>query len=71
MTDIGLQPAARKLLIRCAREIEGTGLEISSSQAVTVPADDIRVIKADHMSMVKEDSASTAQAIEDWLATLA
>ncbi|MEO6086870.1 MAG: type I polyketide synthase [Umezawaea sp.] len=71
MTDIGLHPAAPKLLIRCAREIEGTGLEISSAQAVTVPADDIRVIKADHMSMVKEDSASTAQAIEDWLATLA
>ena len=70
MTDIGLVPAAPKLLIRCAQEIAGTGLEISSSQSVTVPADDIRVIKADHMSMVKEDSALTAQAIEDWLATL-
>jgi acyl carrier protein len=71
MTDIGLEPTAPKLLIRCGLEVDGTDFETASTHPVSVPADEIRVVRTDHMSMVKEDSALTAAVIEDWLATLA
>ncbi|GFH39479.1 SDR family NAD(P)-dependent oxidoreductase [Streptomyces pacificus] len=64
--DTGLHPTVPKLLIRCGREVDGTDFT-TTEQEVPVPADEIRVVPTDHMAMVKEDAAMTAQAIEDWL----
>ncbi|WP_070017170.1 SDR family NAD(P)-dependent oxidoreductase [Streptomyces nanshensis] len=74
MTDIGLETSVPKLLVRCGKEVDGTDFETSSASSappVSVPADDVRVVATDHMAMVKEDSAMTADVIEDWLGTLA
>ncbi|GAA2354457.1 hypothetical protein GCM10009854_35650 [Saccharopolyspora halophila] len=68
IVDIGVQTTAPKLLVRCAKEVGGTELDITS-QDVAVPHDEMRVVQTDHMSMVKEDSALTAEVIEDWLGT--
>ncbi|TDC91292.1 SDR family NAD(P)-dependent oxidoreductase [Saccharopolyspora aridisoli] len=70
IVDIGLTTTAPKLLVRCAKEVGGTNLEITG-QDVEVPHDELRVVQTDHMSMVKEDSALTAEVIEDWLTTFA
>ncbi|BFU44972.1 hypothetical protein KRMM14A1004_32090 [Krasilnikovia sp. MM14-A1004] len=71
MTGIGDEPTVPKLMIRCTREVDGTDFETSSGIAVAVPADEVREIKTDHMSMVMEDSAMTAQLIDEWLTDLA
>ncbi|WP_314177549.1 type I polyketide synthase [Streptomyces winkii] len=74
MTDIGLETGVPKLLVRCGKEVDGTDFETSTTSSappVSVPADDVRVVATDHMAMVKEDSAMTADVIEDWLGTLA
>ncbi|MDI2031362.1 type I polyketide synthase [Saccharopolyspora sp. TS4A08] len=68
IVDIGLETSAPKLMIRCAKEVDGTDLEITGKD-VAVPHDDLRLVQTDHMSMVKEDSDLTAQVIEDWLGT--
>ncbi|RKN41174.1 SDR family NAD(P)-dependent oxidoreductase [Streptomyces hoynatensis] len=68
-TDIGLHPKSPKLLIRCALEVDGTELE-TTGMPVPVPTDEIRMIQADHMAMVKERSDLTAEIIEDWIGTL-
>ncbi|MFF2813703.1 type I polyketide synthase, partial [Streptomyces sp. NPDC058000] len=66
MTDIEAPaPTAPTLLVRAARDLEGFRLDTSS-----VPADEVRDIDADHLSLAKEHSALTAQAIEGWLAEL-
>ncbi|GAB3690869.1 hypothetical protein GCM10027597_46950 [Saccharopolyspora tripterygii] len=70
IVDIGLESTAPKLLVRCAKEVDGTNLEITG-QDVKVPHDELRLVQTDHMSMVKEDSAMTAEVIEDWLSTSA
>ncbi|RZU54180.1 polyene macrolide polyketide synthase [Krasilnikovia cinnamomea] len=70
MTGIGDEPTVPKLMIRCTREVDGTDFETSSGIAVAVPADEVREIKTDHMSMVMEDSALTAQLIDEWLTDL-
>ena len=69
ITDTGLHPTVPKLLIRCGREVDGTEFT-TTGQEVFVPTDEIRVVPTDHMAMVKEDAALTAEVIEDWLATL-
>jgi polyene macrolide polyketide synthase len=71
MTGIGDEPTVPKLMIRCAREIDGTDFETSSGITVAVPADEIREIQTSHMAMVMEDSALTAQLIDEWLTELA
>ena len=68
-TDIGLHPEAPKLLIRCTLEADGTELK-TTGMPVPVPTDEVRMIEADHMAMVKERSDLTAQIIEDWIGTL-
>ncbi|MFJ2444372.1 type I polyketide synthase [Streptomyces sp. NPDC087658] len=66
MTDIEAPPTtAPTLLVRCARALDGFLFDTSS-----VPADDIRDIEADHLSLAKEHSALTARTIEQWLAGL-
>ncbi|MEU5306475.1 type I polyketide synthase [Streptomyces noursei] len=66
MTDIQAPaPTAPTLLVRAARALDGFRLDTSS-----VPADEVRDIDADHLSLAKEHSALTAQAIEGWLAEL-
>nr|APD72077.1 type I polyketide synthase 12 [Streptomyces sp.] len=66
MTDIEAPPTtAPTLLVRCARALDGFLFDTSS-----VPANDIRDIEADHLSLAKEHSALTARTIEQWLAGL-
>ncbi|WP_053165252.1 type I polyketide synthase [Streptomyces noursei] len=66
MTDIEAPaPTAPTLLVRAARDLAGFRLDTSS-----VPADAVRDIDADHLSLAKEHSALTARAVEDWLAEL-
>ncbi|MEW1724235.1 type I polyketide synthase [Streptomyces sp. NPDC093109] len=63
MTDIEAPPpTAPTLLVRCARSLDGFRFDTSA-----VPADDIRDIEADHLSLAKEHSALTARTIEEWL----
>jgi polyene macrolide polyketide synthase len=71
MTGIGDEPTVPKLMIRCAKEIEGTDFETSSGIAVAVPADEVREIRTDHMAMVMEDAELTARTIDEWLTDLA
>ncbi|WP_274910691.1 type I polyketide synthase [Streptomyces sp. WZ-12] len=66
MTDIEAPaPTAPTLLVRAARDLDGFRLDTSS-----VPADHVRDIDADHLSLAKEHSALTARAIADWLTEL-
>ncbi|MEV7680651.1 type I polyketide synthase [Streptomyces sp. NPDC088341] len=66
MTDIETVPTtAPTLLVRCTRSFDGFLFDTSS-----VPADEIRDIDANHLSLAKEHSASTALVIEEWLGTL-
>ncbi|MFC4469419.1 type I polyketide synthase [Streptomyces xiangluensis] len=54
------------LLIRCADSLPGVGDE----QAPAVPADVVRVIQADHHTLIAEDSAETARLMDEWLGSL-
>ncbi|MEV0643259.1 type I polyketide synthase, partial [Streptomyces sp. NPDC050619] len=54
------------LLIRCADSLPGVGDE----QAPAVPADVVRVIQADHHTLIAEDSAETARLMDEWLVSL-
>jgi pimeloyl-ACP methyl ester carboxylesterase len=66
MTDIQAPPTtAPTLLVRAAKDVDGFILDTSA-----VPADEVRDIDADHLSLAMEHSSLTATAIEDWLATL-
>ncbi|MEW1658492.1 type I polyketide synthase [Streptomyces sp. NPDC093707] len=66
MTDIEAPaPSAPTLLVRAAQALDGFRLDTSA-----VPADEVRDIEADHLSLAKEHSARTAQIIEEWLAEL-
>ncbi|MFD8968158.1 type I polyketide synthase [Streptomyces sp. NPDC059568] len=66
MTDIETVPTtAPTLLVRCTRSFDGFLFDTTS-----VPADEIRDIDANHLSLAKEHSALTARAIEEWLGTL-
>ncbi|WP_254407519.1 type I polyketide synthase [Streptomyces sp. GMY02] len=58
-------PTARTLQVRCTQDLDGFILNTSS-----VPADEVRDIEANHLSLAKEHSALTADAIEKWLETL-
>ncbi|MFB7270936.1 type I polyketide synthase [Streptomyces sp. NPDC056244] len=58
-------PTARTLQVRCTQDLDGFILDTSS-----VPADEVRDIEANHLSLAKEHSALTADAIEKWLETL-
>ncbi len=68
--DTGLHTTVPTLLIRCANEVKGTGL-VTTAQDVAVPAGEIRVVRTDHMAMVKEDAGVIAGVLEDWLGTFA
>ncbi|TCK24504.1 polyene macrolide polyketide synthase [Pseudonocardia endophytica] len=66
MTDIQAPPTtAPTLLVRAAKDVDGFILDTSA-----VPADEVRDIDADHLSLAMEHSSLTATAIEDWLASL-
>ncbi|MFI9031221.1 type I polyketide synthase [Streptomyces sp. NPDC053560] len=66
MTDIEAPATtAPTLLVRAARDLDGFQLDTSS-----VPADEVRDIEADHLSLAMEHSALTAQTIEGWLGEL-
>ncbi|MFI6345285.1 SDR family NAD(P)-dependent oxidoreductase [Streptomyces sp. NPDC050560] len=67
--EIEIQPpTVPTLLLRCGRLADGTPIDVSALPEV--PADEIRVLDADHLSLAKEDSEMTAGVIRDWLATL-
>jgi polyene macrolide polyketide synthase len=66
MVDIETAPTtAPTMLVRCTESLDGFLFDTAG-----VPADDIREIKADHLSLAKEHSALTARTIEEWLAGL-
>jgi hypothetical protein len=68
MKDLVVYPSTvPSLLIRCT-------VMVGSLQPVeegVVPADTVRLIEADHFSMVTTDSAQTDEIMEEWLGTLA
>ncbi|MFI9052725.1 type I polyketide synthase [Streptomyces sp. NPDC053427] len=66
MTDIEAPATtAPTLLVRATQDVDGFRLDTSA-----VPADEVRDIEANHLSLAMEHSALTAQAIERWLADL-
>ncbi|MFJ5681096.1 type I polyketide synthase [Streptomyces sp. NPDC093099] len=66
MTDIETVPtAAPTMLVRCVESLDGFLFDTAG-----VPADDIREIRANHLSLAKEHSALTARTIEEWLGGL-
>ncbi|MFJ4920197.1 type I polyketide synthase [Streptomyces sp. NPDC088725] len=66
MTDIEAPPTtAPVLLLRATKTHNGFKLDTAA-----VPADVVRDIEADHLSLAKEHSELTADAIENWLAEL-
>ncbi|KJY41422.1 polyketide synthase, partial [Streptomyces sp. NRRL B-1568] len=66
MTNITVTPTtAPTLLVRCSVPLEGLA---SGGEGPQVPADTVRTIEADHLSLAKEHSALTADVMEDWLA---
>ncbi|MFD4779223.1 thioesterase domain-containing protein, partial [Streptomyces sp. NPDC058427] len=66
MTDIETVPTtAPTMLVRCMESLDGFLFDTAG-----VPADDIREIEANHLSLAKEHSALTARTIEEWLAGL-
>jgi hypothetical protein len=67
MSNLVMYPiTAPTLLVRASVLVPG--LEVGDR--LTVPADTVRMIDADHFSLAMEDSAVTAQMIEEWLGTL-
>ncbi|WP_446678278.1 type I polyketide synthase [Streptomyces scopuliridis] len=66
MTDIETVPTtAPTMLVRCVESLDGFLFDTAG-----VPADDIREIRANHLSLAKEHSALTARTIEEWLGGL-
>ncbi|MFI5758994.1 type I polyketide synthase [Streptomyces sp. NPDC051569] len=66
MTDIEAPaPTAPVMLVRATQALGGFQLDTSS-----VPADEVLDIDADHLSLAKEHSALTADAMEKWLGGL-
>ncbi|MFD8922229.1 type I polyketide synthase [Streptomyces sp. NPDC059569] len=66
MTDIETVPTtAPTMLVRCVESLDGFLFDTAG-----VPADDIREISANHLSLAKEHSALTARTIEEWLGGL-
>ncbi|MFE2634591.1 type I polyketide synthase [Streptomyces scopuliridis] len=66
MTDIETVPTtAPTLLVRCVESLDGFLFDTAG-----VPADDIRELQANHLSLAKEHSALTARTIEEWLGGL-
>ncbi|MDH6114856.1 acyl transferase domain-containing protein/acyl carrier protein [Kitasatospora sp. MAP12-15] len=57
------------LLITCAKPLLPT-TDPTPQAAPLVPGAYIRTVDADHLSLIREDSALTAQLIEDWLQQL-
>ncbi|MDH6133805.1 acyl transferase domain-containing protein/acyl carrier protein [Kitasatospora sp. MAA4] len=57
------------LLITCTKPLFPTD-QTPSQPSPLVPGADIRTVDADHLSLIREDSALTAQLVEDWLQQL-
>ncbi|MEC3982782.1 SDR family NAD(P)-dependent oxidoreductase, partial [Amycolatopsis sp. H20-H5] len=69
MADLELPPTtAPTLLVKCTVPL--VDAEERTDTASPVPADTVRIIEADHFSLAMEDSAATAEVIEDWLGSL-
>ncbi|MEU1806701.1 type I polyketide synthase [Streptomyces sp. NPDC019937] len=55
------------LLIRCAESLPGVG---HGDTVPAVPASTTRLIDADHLTLIADDSRETARLMEEWLTTL-
>lgn len=65
------------LLVRCGRPLLGEGAAAGpvppaprreeQQPEPLVPGADVRPVEADHLSMIREDSARTARIVEEWL----
>ncbi|MGW0778671.1 type I polyketide synthase, partial [Streptomyces sp. NPDC002835] len=65
--------SAPVLLVKCAKQLFGADdrpieEQPSAQSAPLVPGAHERPVEADHLSMIREDSAQTAQIMEEWLA---
>ncbi|MEV7427890.1 type I polyketide synthase [Streptomyces sp. NPDC091212] len=61
------------LEIQCVKELQGTQAGIGTDgrhRDPVIPTADVRTVEADHLSLVREDSAATAQIVEEWLKSL-
>ncbi|MFJ8234048.1 type I polyketide synthase, partial [Streptomyces sp. NPDC094448] len=68
--------SAPVLLVKCARQLFGTDdrpieQQPSAERAPLVAGAHERAVDADHLSMIREDSALTAQIMEEWLTAYA
>ncbi|MDT0447758.1 type I polyketide synthase [Streptomyces hesseae] len=78
LNRLEVQPTtAPVLMIQCDRQLLGTesealgtGGEAGGQQEPLIPSAHVRMVDADHLSMVREDSATTAAIMEDWLGTI-
>ncbi|QLH19435.1 type I polyketide synthase [Streptomyces sp. Rer75] len=55
------------LLVRCAESLPGVG---HGDAVPAVPASTTRLIDADHLTLIADDSGETARLMEEWLTTL-
>ncbi|MCC3773905.1 type I polyketide synthase [Streptomyces sp. UNOB3_S3] len=65
------------LMIQCDRQLLGTESEALGTggaaggpQEPLIPSAHVRMVDADHLSMVREDSAATATIMEEWLGAI-
>jgi acyl carrier protein len=63
---------APTLLVRCSVPLVGEKdvSVVHAQQELLIPADTIRTIDADHLSLAQRDSGATAAVMKEWLATL-
>ncbi|WP_456303040.1 SDR family NAD(P)-dependent oxidoreductase [Streptomyces rimosus] len=66
--------SAPVLIVRAAQEtfaMEGTAaVSPDDTKSDMLPSADVRIVDADHFSMVRDHAPQTAQIVKDWLATL-
>ncbi|GGP44551.1 hypothetical protein GCM10010214_16800 [Streptomyces abikoensis] len=78
LNRLEVQPTtAPVLMIQCDRQLLGTESEAlgtggaaGAAQEPLIPSAHVRTVDADHLSMVREDSAATAAIMEDWLGAI-
>ncbi|MEV4921148.1 SDR family NAD(P)-dependent oxidoreductase [Streptomyces tirandamycinicus] len=77
LNQLEVEPTTAPVLtIRCAKDLAGmgpsgaVGSDGDRGGQPLIHAADQRTVDADHLSMVREDSAATAEIMEDWLSAL-
>ncbi|SDG75655.1 Acyl transferase domain-containing protein [Sinosporangium album] len=74
LNKLDVQPTtAPVLLVKCGKPLIGVdAAPVGEPEAgPLVPGAEVRLVDGDHLSLVREDSAKTAEIMEDWLGSLA